>query len=104
MIPAFFIPIDTIPLTINGKIDQEALPLPGRTGTDRGMVIPRNRVEKLSLEIWEDVLGEKGISITDNFFELGGDSIKAVQIASRLAERNVTVKVKDILTYHTICA
>jgi len=102
MIPAYFIPIDTIPLTINGKIDQGALPLPERTGQDRSTVLPRNKVETLSLEIWEDVLGEKGISITDNFFELGGDSIKAVQIASRLAERSVTVNVKDILTYHTI--
>jgi surfactin family lipopeptide synthetase A len=54
------------------------------------------------VKIWEDILGVADISITDNFFELGGDSIKAVQIVSRLSEKGISLRAKDILTYHTI--
>jgi non-ribosomal peptide synthase protein (TIGR01720 family) len=54
------------------------------------------------MRIWAGVLNISAIGVTDNFFELGGDSIKAVQISSRLYEEGIEVTVKDILTYHTI--
>ena len=101
MIPKYILPIDFIPLTKNGKIDYKLLPEP----TIQSKTIKteaRNDIENVMVDVWQNVLAEKEIGITDNFFELGGDSIKAVQIASRLFDKNIAVNVKDILTYQTI--
>ena len=101
MIPKHFILIDSVPLTNNGKINYHLLPEPG-IEHEGIKVAGRNDIEKTMISIWHDVLSEKEIGIIDNFFELGGDSIKAVQIASRLFDKNISVNVKDILTYQTI--
>jgi len=49
-------------------------------------VAPRNEIETKIVEIWEEVLDLERIGIEDNLFELGGDSIKAIQILSRMRE------------------
>jgi len=103
MIPSHFVAIDKIPLTGNGKIDYSALPSPllkKEKNKDENERL--NEVEKTSISIWQEILEEENISVRDNFFELGGDSIKAVQIASRLNEADIHLKVKDILTFQTI--
>ncbi|SHJ70732.1 non-ribosomal peptide synthetase [Aquimarina spongiae] len=103
MIPSHFITINKIPLTSNGKVDYNALPSPllkKEKNTDENERL--NEVEKTSISIWQEILEEEHISVRDNFFELGGDSIKAVQIASRLNEADIHLKVKDILTFQTI--
>ncbi|WP_439847038.1 phosphopantetheine-binding protein [Bacillus subtilis] len=41
-------------------------------------------MEELLAGIWQDVLGMSEVGVTDNFFSLGGDSIKGIQMASRL--------------------
>jgi amino acid adenylation domain-containing protein/non-ribosomal peptide synthase protein (TIGR01720 family) len=101
MIPVHFIQIEQIPLTKNGKVDYDALPAPGNA-EERKTLLPGNEVEQLMLNAWQEVLGENDLSVTDNFFELGGDSIKAVQIVMRLLNKGLSLRVKDILTYHTI--
>ncbi|MBA4057808.1 MAG: non-ribosomal peptide synthetase, partial [Marivirga sp.] len=63
---------------------------------------PGNEIERIFIKVWMDVLNVDEIGVTDNFFELGGDSIKAVQISSRLFEEGISVKSKHILIYHTI--
>ncbi|MEM9918266.1 MAG: amino acid adenylation domain-containing protein [Bacteroidota bacterium] len=101
MMPVHFIKLDEIPLTINGKVNYSALPKPKADKARPEGTLPGGMVEAVSLEAWEEVFGQK-VNVTDNFFELGGDSIKAVQIASRLSEKGVGIVVKDILTYQTI--
>ena len=100
MIPAHFIRIAHMPLTNNGKINYRALPDINKK--EKEIKLPANKCEQLTLKIWHDVFAGKDLTITDNFYELGGDSIKAVQIASRLFQEGISVKVKDILTYQTI--
>ena len=101
MVPAHFVQIIAIPLTTNGKPDTSALPEPWGTEnkTDSGKAM--TEIELASLQIWKDVLGTS-ITVNDNFFEVGGDSIKAVQIVSRLRDAGISIAVKDLLTYHTI--
>jgi amino acid adenylation domain-containing protein/non-ribosomal peptide synthase protein (TIGR01720 family) len=101
MIPVRLIALEKMPLTSNGKIDSAALPAPGETAAATGTA-PKNDIEAISLQVWEEVLGQDNLSVTDNFFELGGDSIKAVQIVSALAANGIVVTVKDILTFHTV--
>lgn len=100
MIPVRFIPINEIPLTTNGKVDFGSLPDPVQL--DDHDQRPINEIESLSLAVWAKVLGANDLSVNDNFFELGGDSIKAVQISSRLSEQDIHVEVRDILTYPSV--
>jgi amino acid adenylation domain-containing protein/non-ribosomal peptide synthase protein (TIGR01720 family) len=102
MIPAHFIRLKSFPLTRNGKIDMAALPEPVLFRGSRSSSQLINAVEQSFLDVWGEVLGEKDLDIMDNFFELGGDSIKAVQISSRLREKGFNMEVKDILTFPTI--
>ena len=85
MLPASFVHLDRIPLTINGKIDYRALPAPAADGRPvRDQVQgPRNRVEQILCRIWSEILRMEEIGIHDNFFELGGDSILTIQVISR---------------------
>ncbi len=79
MIPAFFVKVEVIPLTPNGKIDRKALPLPGKN-SGKKYSAPREEKERILVDIWALVLGiESGkIGIDDNFFEIGGHSLRAV--------------------------
>lgn len=85
MIPAFFVPIETVPLTANGKVDNASLPDPYQPQTQVRRA-PANELEEMLLKIWADVLGlqEEAIGTDSNFFELGGHSLKATVLISRI--------------------
>lgn len=98
MIPKFLFQIDKMPLTQNGKLDRKALSQLKETVYNYNKYeAPRDDIEKILISVWEDVFNVKKIGINDNFFELGGDSIKAIQIVSRLQKFNLTVDVKQLL-------
>ncbi len=102
MIPRSYTHIEKMPLTKNGKIDYKALPAPEFKDNDTERTVCENDMEQTILDVWQEIFGTENITVTDNFFELGGDSIKAVQISSKLNMRGITLDVKDILTYQTI--
>jgi len=93
MIPAHFIQIDRIPLTLNGKIDRKALPGPEGAALPTGtaFVAPRNETESKLVSIWRELLGDRPVGIKDNFFELGGHSLKIMQMVSRI-NRTFSIK------------
>ena len=87
MIPASFIFLEELPLTLNGKIDWSALPLPEGLQGDQTYIAPRTSMEAMIIDIWSDLLPEPGkIGIYDNFFELGGHSLLLLAVADRLNE------------------
>ncbi|MDQ1353673.1 MAG: hypothetical protein QG657_3980, partial [Acidobacteriota bacterium] len=95
MIPTYFVRLEKLPLTSSGKIDRKVLPAP-RLEPGEEYSTPRNEIEKKLVEIWENVLGVANIGINDNFFAIGGDSIKIIQIASRMNTAGYKLDVKDI--------
>jgi amino acid adenylation domain-containing protein len=86
MVPSFFVPVDKIPLTANGKVDRGALPEPGDTRDKNEMALPANEIEKRLADIWSGVLDVERDSIgrDSNFFDLGGHSLKATVLVSRI--------------------
>lgn len=86
MIPSSFILLDALPLNTNGKVDRQALPLPGQARPLQHVeyVAPRNPVEGVVAGIWIDVLSIEHIGVHDNFFEIGGHSLLATQVISRI--------------------
>jgi amino acid adenylation domain-containing protein/non-ribosomal peptide synthase protein (TIGR01720 family) len=105
MIPTYFVRLEKLPLNPNGKLDRRALPEPADTTTTRGAieyVAPETDIEKKLTEIWESVLGKEKVGVNENFFGLGGDSVKSIQILSRLNKSGYKVEMTDIFQYPTI--
>jgi tyrocidine synthetase-3 len=86
MIPSYFVPMERMPLTPNGKIDIQALPEPGTGSTASRYTPPRNQIEKTLLAIWSEVLAlnRESTGIDDDFFELGGNSLNATVITAKI--------------------
>jgi amino acid adenylation domain-containing protein len=82
MIPSAFVFLERLPLTSTGKVDRRALPPPagGRPALDNAYAPPRNLVQGLLKDIWEQCLSIRPIGIQDSYFELGGDSLTAEKI------------------------
>jgi len=96
MIPLYFMHMDSIPLTPNGKVDRKALPEPeGVVGTE--YVAPRTDEEKVVAEAFSAILGIRNIGATDDFFALGGDSIKAIRVISKLRGLGYDLSVRDLM-------
>jgi amino acid adenylation domain-containing protein len=88
MMPAVFLELARLPVTINGKLDRRALPPVG--DADRGgveYVAPRDVVEQELASIWRELLRVSRIGIHDNFFTLGGHSLLAARAAVRISTR-----------------
>ncbi|MGB3463767.1 MAG: amino acid adenylation domain-containing protein [Cyclobacteriaceae bacterium] len=102
MIPAYWMRLDTFPLTVNGKLDRKALPDP-KPETTQTFVAPQNAMEKEICKIWQEVIGVDQVGVTDDFFGIGGTSILAIQAANKMEQvlRN-TVKVADIFRLKNI--
>ncbi|CAH1202642.1 Plipastatin synthase subunit B [Paenibacillus plantiphilus] len=103
MVPAYFIQLDAMPLTSNGKIDRRALPEPDlsmASGTEYSA--PQSVREELLAQIWQGVLGAPQVGLADNFFALGGDSIKAIQVAARLNAHGLKLEMKELFQYPTV--
>lgn len=80
MIPTAFVFLESMPLTVNGKIDRNALPEPEQTaGTDRGCIAPQTPTQTKLANIFARVLGLEKVGIRDNFFECGGHSLLAAK-------------------------
>lgn len=83
-IPAVFVFLDELPLTLNGKVNRQSLPTPDFT-QNSSVKTPRNSIEAQLVQLWNKLLGVKA-GISDNFFELGGHSLLATQLVSRIRE------------------
>jgi amino acid adenylation domain-containing protein len=102
MVPAWFVPVDAIPLTPNGKLDRRALPEPG--GTSEDAVEPRNTTEATLAEIWAEVLGVPQVGVHDDYYALGGDSILMLRIRAAARRRGVHFSLNDLVKQRTVAA
>ncbi|GAA6614733.1 amino acid adenylation domain-containing protein [Scytonema sp. NUACC26] len=86
MMPLAFVKLNTLPLTVNGKVDRCALPRPNiaKLNLKENYVAPQNPIEQALADIWMDLLCIERVGIYDNFFELGGNSLRATQFISRV--------------------
>jgi amino acid adenylation domain-containing protein len=107
MVPTVFVLLDKLPLTPNGKIDRRSLPIPevGQAAGGEALAAPRNRLEEVLARIWAEVLKLERVGIHDNFFDLGGHSLKAMQLASRIAAAtNANISVRLLFAHPTIAS
>jgi len=82
MEPAAFVWMESLPLTLNGKVDRAALPLP--SVADDEFISPRTPVEEVLAGIIMEVLKVGRVSVHDDFFHLGAHSLLGAQIVARV--------------------
>jgi amino acid adenylation domain-containing protein len=105
MIPSHFILLEKIPLTANGKVDYQALPIPegNRPHLKAAYVAPKSDQEKIVADIWKQTLQLEKIGIHDNVFDLGGSSLDIIKINNKLREIfDRDISVEDMFRYPTI--
>lgn len=86
MVPSYFVSLEALPLTSNGKVDKKNLPQPKERYREIHLdfAAPVSGLEKTLAAIWEKTLNIKQVSIDDDFFDLGGTSLAAVRIISQI--------------------
>ncbi|WP_428744953.1 amino acid adenylation domain-containing protein [Tenacibaculum sp.] len=85
MIPSRFVQLETLPLTLNGKLDRKKLLTEDDSFvTTKEFIAPVTSTEKSLGEIWSTLLGEEKVGLDDDFFELGGHSLKAIQLMNKI--------------------
>lgn len=84
MLPAAFVVLDALPLTISGKIDRRALPTPIIPDQQNAYRPPRDAQEALLCNLFAELTGAAGVGHDDNFFHLGGSSFGAIKLIARV--------------------
>ncbi len=102
MVPGVYVKMEAFPLTINGKLDRNALPDSDLSILAEQYATPSTNTEKEICKIWQDVLGLNRVGISDDFFRIGGDSILSIQVASRIRQAGFNCQVRDIVECKTI--
>lgn len=109
MVPSCMMVLDELPLSGNGKLDRQRLPVP-----DWGLVqhtVARCADTELTLYAKsllgavQAVLGISGIGLHDNVFDLGGNSVQMVQINRRLSdELELNLSVAEMFNHATLAS
>ncbi|WP_080497089.1 non-ribosomal peptide synthetase [Bacillus wiedmannii] len=105
MVPSYFVQLEEIPLSPNGKIDLKALPEPsGDSHTETEYIPPSTLLEEQLVEIWKEVIGlGNEIGIQDNFFEIGGHSLSGAAFVSKVHKHlNVDLPLSELFNSPTI--
>jgi amino acid adenylation domain-containing protein/non-ribosomal peptide synthase protein (TIGR01720 family) len=106
-LPTVYVHLARLPLTLNGKINKAALPVP-ETATPRTaeiFVAPRTQTEEMLADIWAKMLHLERVDVNENFFELGGHSLLGTQLVSRVHETfNVDLPLRTLFERPTVAA
>ena len=103
MLPSAYVPLANWPLTANGKIDRNALPVPDFNQVAVPMLAPENEVQQAVADLCQKVLHLEQLSLAANFFELGGNSLTATHFVALLnAQFTLQLSVKDVIEQATL--
>jgi amino acid adenylation domain-containing protein/FkbM family methyltransferase len=86
MIPAQFVVLDSLPLTVIGELDRNGLPAP-KEEMGSQYVPPATHMEEQMAQIWGQILRVNAVGVEDDFFELGGQSLLVMQVVNRVRDR-----------------
>ncbi|OPG09971.1 hypothetical protein B1R27_04715 [Streptomyces sp. GKU 895] len=101
MVPSAVVVLDALPLTVNGKVDRAALPVPDLgAGASRG---PETEVEEALCGLFADLLGLESVGAEESFFALGGDSLLVMRLIARVRSvLEVSVGVREVFAEPTV--
>ena len=76
--------LDSLPTTVNGKIDKNALKTIDVSIETKKFIPPKTKLEHELANLWKKALKRDVISLNDNFFECGGNSLTAVRLINQM--------------------
>ncbi|WP_024802856.1 non-ribosomal peptide synthetase [Nocardia sp. BMG51109] len=102
MVPAVVMVVESVPLTANGKVDRQGLPIP-EFASPVEYRAPGSEQERVLAELFAEVLGRDRVGVDDGFFALGGHSLLATRLVSRIrAVLGVEVPIRTIFDAPTV--
>jgi hypothetical protein len=102
MVPSWYVVLDALPITPNGKVDHRALPAPSASGAAEYRP-PETPTEESLAEIWLRVLGVDRVGRDDDLFALGGRSLQAIRVLTSVAAVfGVELAVQDVFDRPTL--
>jgi pyochelin synthetase len=110
MVPSSYMFLDALPLSVNGKVDRQALPTQLDLFRSREVVYsaPQNEIERSIASIFQEVLEIEEIGVTNNFFDLGANSLLITTVYRKLAEvlpaQIASISLVDLFNYPTVRA
>ncbi|GEM_PF-1446662 len=103
MVPSFFVQIDKMPLTENGKVDRVALQdISIKNNINDVDNEPVNDLEKLMVEVWKEILDAEQVDVNDSFYDMGGNSILAIKFEVEMEKRDIELTASDVYELKTI--
>ncbi|MDO9002539.1 MAG: AMP-binding protein, partial [Aquabacterium sp.] len=84
MVPGAIVLLDSLPKTVNGKLDRKALPNP--EPNRQHYRAPQSDNEQDLVALWQELLNIEVVGLDDNFFELGGHSLLAMKLVGRIKQ------------------
>ncbi|MFF3327890.1 amino acid adenylation domain-containing protein, partial [Streptomyces sp. NPDC002889] len=105
-LPDYMVPtlvaLESLPLTVNGKLDRTALPAPDFAGLAGGRG-PATPTEEVLCGLFTEVLSVEWVSAEASFFDLGGDSLLAMRLIARIrAVLDTELRIADLFTAPTV--
>ena len=102
MQPSYITLLDGLPMNTNGKVDRKALPSPEPQRATGHRLAPRTPTEAVLVQIFEEVLDQRGLGVEDNFFALGGHSLRVTRAVSRIHDRlQVKIGLREVFAQPT---
>jgi acyl carrier protein len=105
MLPTYFVRLDRLPLSSNGKIDRHALPAPSHENTQpaHDFVPAQTETQKALAALWSELLNVPNLGINDDFFNLGGQSLVAIRALSRIRDVfDVELSLRNLFEHPTV--
>ena len=104
MVPSYYVKLEAIPLSANGKIDRRALPKVDYIShiSNEEKEQPTNKIETILVCEIEKVLDGKKLGINENFFSEGIDSLSVINIQTALSKRDININTEDFYKYQTV--
>ncbi|MBG4628940.1 pyoverdine non-ribosomal peptide synthetase PvdD, partial [Pseudomonas aeruginosa] len=103
MVPAHLMLLERMPLTVNGKLDRQALPQPDASLSQQAYRAPGSELEQRIAAIWAEILGVERVGLDDNFFELGGHSLLLLMLKERIGDTcQATLSISQLMTHASV--
>lgn len=102
MVPAYYMQLENMPLSANGKLDRKQLPKIEQADIETIIIKPQTDEQQILADVFKEILNIKEIGINQNIFELGVDSLKAIGALTRIFKYNWNIGIQDFYKYPTI--
>lgn len=108
MIPTYFVQLEEIPLTVNGKLDRKALPEPKKKIAADMLEMEKKtenmtELEAILVQICEQIFRVDRVLVEEDFYAMGADSLMLVELQTRIQhELGYHVPMKTILMHSSV--